>query len=44
MRLHFELDLDYQRAAIELVCDFFRGQKVCRTEVTVSMSMSWLPV
>jgi type III restriction enzyme len=36
MKLHFEPDLDYQRAAIEAVCDVFRGQEVCRTEFTVT--------
>jgi type III restriction enzyme len=36
MKLHFESDLDYQRAAIEAVCDVFRGQEVCRTEFTVT--------
>lgn len=35
MKLHFEADLDYQLAAIEAVCDLFRGQEVCRTEFTV---------
>lgn len=37
MKLHFESDLDYQLAAIESVCDLFRGQEVCRTEFTVTM-------
>jgi len=41
MKLHFENPytddrLDYQRAAIEAVCDLFRGQEVCRTEFTVT--------
>lgn len=36
MKLHFESNLDYQHAAIEAVCDLFRGQQVCRTEFTVS--------
>ena len=35
MKLHFESNLDYQRNAIEAVCDLFRGQEVCRTEFTV---------
>src|SRR5436190_11652874 len=35
MKLHFEPDLDYQHAAIEAVCDLFRGQEICRTEFTV---------
>jgi type III restriction enzyme len=35
MKLHFEPNLDYQLAAIEAVCDLFRGQEICRTEFTV---------
>ena len=35
MKLHFEPNLDYQHAAIESVCDLFRGQEICRTEFTV---------
>ncbi|MBI5366622.1 MAG: DEAD/DEAH box helicase family protein [Planctomycetes bacterium] len=38
MKLHFESDLDYQRAAVEAVCDLFRGQEICRTEFTVAPS------
>ena len=38
MRLHFEPDLDFQRAAIESVCDLFRGQEICRSEFTVTMT------
>ena len=34
MKLHFEPNLDYQHAAIEAVCDLFRGQEICRTEYT----------
>ena len=37
MKLHFESNLDYQHAAIEAVCDLFRGQEICRTEFTVSV-------
>jgi type III restriction enzyme len=37
MKLHFESDLDYQWAAVESVCDLFRGQESCRTEFTVTM-------
>ncbi|WP_293374772.1 DEAD/DEAH box helicase family protein [Nevskia sp.] len=37
MKLHFEPDLDYQRQAIDAVCDLFRGQESCRTEFTVTM-------
>jgi type III restriction enzyme len=36
MKLHFEPDLDYQRAAIQAVADLFRGQEICRTEFTVT--------
>ena len=36
MKLHFEPNLDYQLAAIEAVCDLFRGQEVCRTVFTVT--------
>ena len=35
MKLHFEADLDYQRAAIDAVCDLFDGQDLCRGEFTV---------
>ena len=38
MKLHFEANLDYQLAAIEAVCDLFRGQEICRTEFTVTQS------
>src|SRR5690606_3592865 len=36
MKLHFEENLLHQLAAIEAVCDLFRGQEVCRTEFTVT--------
>ena len=36
MKLQFEQNLDYQRQAIEAVCDLFRGQEICRTEFTVT--------
>ncbi len=36
MKLHFEPDLDYQHAAVEAVCDLFRGQEINRTEFTVT--------
>lgn len=36
MKLLFEADLDYQHAAIEAICDLFRGQEICRTEFTVT--------
>lgn len=37
MKFHFESDLDYQLAAVEAVCDLFRGQETCRTEFTVTL-------
>ncbi|HUN43607.1 MAG TPA: DEAD/DEAH box helicase family protein [Acetobacteraceae bacterium] len=40
MKLHFEPDLDYQHAAIDAVCDLFRGQEICRTEFTVTHDAS----
>lgn len=39
MKLHFEPSLDYQLAAIESVCDLFRGQEICRSEFTVTRSI-----
>src|SRR5215831_7000224 len=36
MKLHFEPNLDYQRAAIDAITDLFRGQEICRTEFTVT--------
>lgn len=36
MKLHFESNLDFQIAAVESVCDLFRGQELCRTEFTVT--------
>jgi type III restriction enzyme len=36
MKLHFEPDLDYQWAAIESVCDLFKGQEICRSVFTVT--------
>ncbi|MBD2862487.1 type III restriction-modification system endonuclease [Paenibacillus oceani] len=36
MKLQFESNLDYQLAAIDSVCDLFRGQEICRTEFTVT--------
>ena len=36
MKLHFEPNLSYQHAAIEAVCDLFRGQEICRTDFTVT--------
>lgn len=36
MKIHFEADLDYQRDAVDAVCDLFKGQEVCHTEFTVA--------
>ena len=36
MKLKFEADLDYQTAAVDAVCDLFKGQDINRTEFTVS--------
>ena len=43
MKLHFESNLDYQLAAIESVCDLFRGQEICRSEFTVTMRAATAP-
>jgi type III restriction enzyme len=40
MKIHFEPDLDYQRDAIEAVCDLFRGQEISRSEFTVTKDSS----
>jgi type III restriction enzyme len=40
MRLHFEPNLDYQHAAIQAICDLFRGQEICRTEFTVTRDLA----
>jgi len=44
MKLHFESDLDYQLAAIEAVCDLFRGQEICRSEFTVTTHAPAAPI
>lgn len=36
MKLHFEANLDYQHAAIEAVCEIFKGQEICRSVFTVT--------
>ncbi|MBA3999376.1 DEAD/DEAH box helicase family protein [Brevundimonas sp.] len=36
MKLKFEPDLDYQTAAVNSVCDLFKGQDINRTEFTVT--------
>src|SRR5690606_24836936 len=38
MKLQFEPNLGYQLQAIEAVCDLFRGQEMCRTEFTVTLT------
>lgn len=44
MKLHFEPKLDYQLAAIEAVCDLFRGQEICRSEFTVTLRAPVAPL
>ncbi len=39
MKLHFEADLEFQKNAIDSVCDLFRGQEICRSEFTVTMAV-----
>ncbi len=36
MKFHFEPNLDYQHAAIEAVCELFKGQEICRSVFTVT--------
>ena len=36
MKLHFEDDLDYQKAAIDSVISLFKGQEISRSEFTVT--------
>lgn len=36
MKLHFEDNLDYQKAAIDSTVGLFHGQEINRTEFTVS--------
>lgn len=36
MKLHFEDDLDYQKAAIAAVVNLFKGQEISRSEFTVT--------
>lgn len=42
MKLHFEPNLDSKLQAIEAACDLFRGQEVCRTELTSRLGF-WGP-
>jgi type III restriction enzyme len=39
MKFHFESNLDYQLAAIESVCDLFRGQEIYRTALTANRDL-----
>ena len=43
MKLHFEDDLDYQRAAIESVVNLFKGQEISRSEFTVTFQADSSP-
>lgn len=43
MKLHFEDDLDYQKAAIESVVGLFRGQEISRSEFTVTFQADSSP-
>lgn len=36
MKLHFEDDLDYQKAAIDSVVSLFKGQEISRSEFTMT--------
>jgi type III restriction enzyme len=36
VQFHYEPTLDYQLAAIDAVCDLFRGQEICEREFTVT--------
>jgi len=40
MKLHFDSELDFQRDAVEAVCELFNGQESCRTEFTVTLTPS----
>jgi type III restriction enzyme len=39
LKLHFEPDLEFQKNAIDSVCDLFRGQEICRSEFTVTINV-----
>lgn len=43
MKLHFEDDLDYQKAAIESVVGLFKGQEISRSEFTVTFQPDFSP-
>ncbi len=43
MKLHFEDDLDYQKAAIESVVSLFKGQEISRSEFTVTFQADSSP-
>ncbi|WP_232420151.1 DEAD/DEAH box helicase family protein [Nitrosococcus watsonii] len=46
MKLHFEDDLDYQKAAIDSVVSLFKGQEISRSEFTVispkNVTVDWI--
>ncbi len=39
MKLHFDPKLPHQQAAVDAVCDLFRGQEVCRSEFSVATGL-----
>ena len=43
MKLHFEDDLDYQKAAIDSVVSLFKGQEISRSEFTVTFQADSSP-
>ncbi len=43
MKLHFEDDLDYQKAAIDSVVNLFKGQEISRSEFTVTFQHQSTP-
>jgi len=43
MKLHFEDDLDYQKAAIDSVVNLFKGQEISRSEFTVTFQQNSSP-
>lgn len=43
MKLHFEDDLDYQKAAVDSVVNLFKGQEISRSEFTVTFQAESSP-
>ncbi len=41
MKIQFDANLDYQRAAIDSVTGVFAGQEICQTNFTVAPLQSW---